>query len=155
VVTVLHLHAGRIAARQPRRRPTTKNQHKLPEPPTAKLLPPPDPRPVVEQPPTDVGPQLRLDLHMHQNTTAIVDSRAVDRGGIMAQLIVRNLNDDLVRRLKERAASHGRSAEEEHRRILRAALRSSDLADHLAAIPEVGDDSDFERQADLPRDVEL
>ena len=73
----------------------------------------------------------------------------------MAQLIVRNLDDDLVRRLKARAASHGRSAEEEHRVILRGALRSHDLADHLAAIPDVGDDSDFERQTELPRDVEL
>jgi antitoxin FitA len=73
----------------------------------------------------------------------------------MAQLIVRNLDDDLVRRLKERAASRGRSAEEEHRAILRAALRSEDLADHLAAIPDVGDDSDFERRAELQRDVEL
>jgi plasmid stability protein len=73
----------------------------------------------------------------------------------MAQLIVRNLDDDLVRRLKERAASHGRSAEEEHRQILRVALRASDLADHLLAIPDVGDDHDFERQGDLPRDVEL
>jgi plasmid stability protein len=73
----------------------------------------------------------------------------------MAQLIVRNLDADLVRRLKERAASHGRSAEEEHRQILRAALRASDLADHLLGIPDVGDDGDFERQGDLPRDVEL
>jgi antitoxin FitA len=73
----------------------------------------------------------------------------------MAQLIVRNLDDDLVRRLRQRAASHGRSAEEEHRVILRAALRSHDLADHLAAIPDVGDDRDFERQTELPRDVEL
>ena len=73
----------------------------------------------------------------------------------MAQLIVRNLDDDLVRRLRQRAASHGRSAEEEHRVILRAALRSHDLADHLVAIPDVGDDRDFERQTELPPDVEL
>jgi antitoxin FitA len=40
----------------------------------------------------------------------------------MAQLIVRNLDDELVVRLKRRAAAHGRSAEAEHREILRQAL---------------------------------
>ena len=40
----------------------------------------------------------------------------------MAQLIVRNLDDELVVRLKRRAAAHGRSAEAEHRKILRQAL---------------------------------
>jgi plasmid stability protein len=37
-------------------------------------------------------------------------------------LIVRNLDDELVRRLKLRAARHGRSAEAEHRAILHDAL---------------------------------
>ena len=36
---------------------------------------------------------------------------------------MRNLDDELVRRLKERARAHGRSAEAEHRRILEEALR--------------------------------
>ncbi len=40
----------------------------------------------------------------------------------MAQLVVRNLDEELVRRLKLRAAEHGRSAEAEHREILRQAL---------------------------------
>ena len=40
----------------------------------------------------------------------------------MAQLIVGNLDDELVARLKLRAAEHGRSAEAEHREILREAL---------------------------------
>jgi plasmid stability protein len=40
----------------------------------------------------------------------------------MAQLVVRNLEDGLVTRLKLRAARHGRSAEAEHREILRQAL---------------------------------
>jgi plasmid stability protein len=39
-------------------------------------------------------------------------------------LHVRNLEDDLVLRLKRRAARHGRSAESEHREILRQALAS-------------------------------
>jgi plasmid stability protein len=41
----------------------------------------------------------------------------------MATLVVRQLDDDLVRRLKERAAAHGSSAEAEHRAILDEVLR--------------------------------
>ena len=40
----------------------------------------------------------------------------------MTQLTVRNLEPQLVRTLKQRAATHGRSAEAEHREILRQAL---------------------------------
>jgi len=36
-------------------------------------------------------------------------------------LHVRNLDDDLIARLKRRAARHGRSTEAEHREILRQA----------------------------------
>ena len=39
-------------------------------------------------------------------------------------LHVRNLDDDLITRLKRRAARHGRSTEAEHREILRQALAS-------------------------------
>ncbi len=77
----------------------------------------------------------------------------------MAQLIVRNLDDDLVDALKARAAAHGRSAEAEHRAILDAALRGPaagrSLWDWLAAMPDLGDDDDFARPRELPRDVEL
>jgi antitoxin FitA len=73
----------------------------------------------------------------------------------MAQLIVRNVDDDLVQRLKERAAKHGRSAEEEHRQLLRAALRSEGLINRLREMPDVGSDDDFERARELPGDVEL
>ena len=45
----------------------------------------------------------------------------------MAQLTVRNVNDQLVRALKRRAAEHGRSAEAEHREILRQALLERDV----------------------------
>jgi antitoxin FitA len=37
-------------------------------------------------------------------------------------LHVRNLDDELIAKLKRRAARHGRSAEAEHREILRQAL---------------------------------
>lgn len=73
----------------------------------------------------------------------------------MAQLIVRNLDDDLVRRLREQAASHGRSAEEEHRQILRAALRAGNLLDRLLDMPELGDDVDFVPVRDQQRDIAL
>ena len=40
----------------------------------------------------------------------------------MAQLLVRNIEDDVKKRLKERAKRHGRSMEEEARDILRNAV---------------------------------
>jgi plasmid stability protein len=40
----------------------------------------------------------------------------------MAQLTVRNVSAQVVRILKQRTAAHGRSAEAEHREILREAL---------------------------------
>lgn len=77
----------------------------------------------------------------------------------MAQLIVRNLDDDLVRALKLRAAQKHRSAEAEHREILREALGSrrsgKTLKDLLLAMPAVGEDSDFARPRDLGRRTKL
>jgi len=77
---------------------------------------------------------------------------------LMAQLIVRNLNDRLVKRLKRRAAEHGVSTEEEHRRILREILEPKErpkpkmsLKDYLMTMPNVGEDSDFE----IPRNDKL
>jgi len=52
----------------------------------------------------------------------------------MARLLVRNVEDKLVRTLKRRAQAAGCSAEEEHRRILREALlRPSPTQPSLAA----------------------
>lgn len=51
----------------------------------------------------------------------------------MATLTVRNLEDDLVRRLRIRAAEHGRSPEAEHREILRQALLGEGRMDRQAA----------------------
>ena len=64
----------------------------------------------------------------------------------MAQLIVRDLSEALVKALKQRAAKRNRSAEQEHREILQSVLRGPKrrrLVDVLAAIPTVGEDSDF------------
>jgi hypothetical protein len=79
----------------------------------------------------------------------------IAHGCSVAQLLVRNLEEDLVRDLKRRAGEHGVSVEEEHRRILRAALRgetSGKLKSFwqvLGEMPEVGDDSLFERERGL------
>ena len=74
----------------------------------------------------------------------------------MKQLIVRNLDDATVRALKRRAARNGRSAEAEHRAILREALRGEAAAASfkrfLASMPDVGRDEDFAFDRDLPRD---
>jgi plasmid stability protein len=67
----------------------------------------------------------------------------------VAQLIVRDLSEDLVKALKLRAAKRNRSTEQEHREILQSVLRSPKrrhLADVLAAIPNVGEQSDFGRE---------
>ena len=67
----------------------------------------------------------------------------------MAQLVVRNLPDDLVKALKQRAAKHNRSAEQEHREILKSVLRRPrrlTLAEVLLTMPNVGKDEDFTRQ---------
>lgn len=45
---------------------------------------------------------------------------------MMATLTVRNLDDDVVKRLRIRAAEHGRSAEAEHREILRVSLAGNE-----------------------------
>lgn len=78
----------------------------------------------------------------------------------MAQLLVRNLDDDVVRALKERAAKNGRSAEAEHRAILRQVLfgdtaPKKSWKDLLLEAPDVGDDADFERIRGFPRDIDL
>jgi plasmid stability protein len=77
----------------------------------------------------------------------------------MGQLIVRNLDDDLIRALKLRAARKRRSAEAEHREILRDALaarrRTKTLKDLLLDMPNVGHDSDFARPRDLGRKTKL
>ena len=77
---------------------------------------------------------------------------------MVRQLIVRNLDDALVRALKLRAARHGRSMEAEHREILRAGLASemqrASFKDWLGSMPDIGGDDDFLARRDYPRDVD-
>lgn len=74
----------------------------------------------------------------------------------MAQLVVRQLDEELVHALKQRAARTGRSAEAEHREILREALASElrrrSFKRFLLEIPAVGEDADFVVARDLPRE---
>ena len=75
----------------------------------------------------------------------------------MANLVVRNIDEEVVKALKARAGKHGVSAEAEHRRILESVLvrpKKKSFAEVLASIPNVGADQDFERvQDDRTKDV--
>ena len=80
----------------------------------------------------------------------------------MAQLIVRNIEKEVVLKLKQRAAKEGVSMEEELRRILRQSVGRKptklkmSLLDYLCTMPNVGKDEDFKRsRADKPREVDL
>ena len=71
------------------------------------------------------------------------------------QLIVRDVPSEVVAALKRRALRHGRSAEAEHRLILRESLesemRAASFKSALASMPDVGRDEDFAIDRDLPR----
>jgi antitoxin FitA len=74
----------------------------------------------------------------------------------MAQLVVRNIDEAIVRALKRRAAARGVSAEAEHRTILREALLSkqrkgASFKSALASLPDVGNDDDFSFERDVDR----
>ncbi len=75
----------------------------------------------------------------------------------MSQLIVRNLDPAVVRALRMRAAEHGRSAEAEHREILRQALGldagAAAFKTLLGAMPDVIRDDELLPVRDLPRDI--
>jgi antitoxin FitA len=73
-----------------------------------------------------------------------IDSEVVD---MATNLIVRNIDEGVAVALKQRAAAHGRSAEAEHREILRAVLtqpQRRSFADVLSSMPNVGLDTDFD-----------
>lgn len=79
----------------------------------------------------------------------------------MAQLVVRKIEESVVARLRRRAARHGVSVEEEHRRILRTALsadggnRMLTLKEYLMEMPSGGDDAAFDRPSATLRRVRL
>ena len=77
----------------------------------------------------------------------------------MAQLLVRNVPEPVLKALRQRAAARGRSAEAEHRAILEAALLGEPapgaFKDYLKSMPAGGRDSDFRRSRDRGRRVRL
>ncbi len=71
-------------------------------------------------------------------------------------LVVRNVDEELVRTLKQVAAAHGRSAEAEHREILRNVLQRPprrSVAEILSSMPNVGEDTDFDFRNKAPERV--
>jgi antitoxin FitA len=75
--------------------------------------------------------------------------------GSVGQLTVRKVDDEVIRRLKIRAARHGRSAEAEHREILKQALLAEVTTEDFWTLakrlreetgPMPGDSADIIRQ---------
>ena len=82
---------------------------------------------------------------------AIIDINEIPEV-LMADLLVRGVDETVVRALKERAGANGRSAEAEHREILSAALarpKRRSLGELLTSMPDVGHDDDFERHTSV------
>ena len=71
----------------------------------------------------------------------------------MAQLLVRDVPQDVVEALKRRAAEHGRSAEAEHRIILEETLRAgrSGFWERAAKLREENADRIFTDSTELIR----
>ena len=80
---------------------------------------------------------------------------------VMAQLIVRNLEEEVVRLLRLRAGQEGVSVEEAHRRLLRNVLigksaeTPSSFKDYLLGMPDTGCDTVFQRSKEVPRTVDF
>jgi plasmid stability protein len=77
----------------------------------------------------------------------------------MPQILIRKLEDEIVRKLRAKAAVDGVSAEEAARRILRTSLLGetpkASLIDFLRTMPEADDDALFDRPKSKARKVEL
>jgi plasmid stability protein len=77
----------------------------------------------------------------------------------MPQILIRRLDQHVVRHLRAKAAADGISAEEEARRILRRSLvgelPTMSLIDFLRTMPDAGDDRIFRRPKRKPRKVNV
>ena len=82
----------------------------------------------------------------------------------MSQLLVRNIPESLVKKLKRRAIEHGVSTEEEHRQILKAALsqptpakKKRTLLDAFIELGKIAPDFEFvrERKTEPRRKIEF
>jgi plasmid stability protein len=78
----------------------------------------------------------------------------------MPQLLVRNIEASVLKKLRSRAAAQGVSVEEAHRRLLRSALTGNGTApqanfiEYLRSIPQ-GKGIEFPRAKDMPRPIAL
>ncbi len=74
----------------------------------------------------------------------------------MPQLLVRDIEPAVVKKLRGRAAAQGVSVEEAHRRLLRSALAGKapdpgrNFVEYLRGIPQ-GEPVEFPRASDRPR----
>ena len=77
----------------------------------------------------------------------------------MPQILIRRLDQHIIRKLRAKAAADGVSAEEEARQILRRSLVGEapgmSLIDFIRTMPEVGDGRIFRRPKRKPRKVKL
>jgi plasmid stability protein len=78
----------------------------------------------------------------------------------MPQLIVRQIEEKVVKKLKLQAGAHGVSMEEEHRRILRESLlgkaaKRTSFKEYLRQMPDAGPDDLLKRNRDFGREVDL
>jgi antitoxin FitA len=77
----------------------------------------------------------------------------------MAQLLVRDLEEEVVQALRQKAVKEGTSVEEAHRRLLRSVLLSQKTAktfkEALLEMPDDGDDTTFKRARRKSRNVVL
>jgi len=77
----------------------------------------------------------------------------------MPQILIRKLEEAVIRKLRARAAAEGISAEEKARRILRKSLLTGapalPLLEFLRTMPEMDEDSIFERPKAKQRKVQL
>lgn len=78
----------------------------------------------------------------------------------MAQLLVRDIEASIVKRLRARAAAEGVSVEEAHRRLLRSTLlgdvpdAKGSFVEYLRSMP-TAEEVEIARAPDLPREVVL
>jgi plasmid stability protein len=78
----------------------------------------------------------------------------------MPQLIVSQIEEKVVKKLKQQGGAHGVSMEEEHRRILRESLpgrtrKRISMKRYLYQTPDLGPDDLLERNRLLGREVDL
>ena len=103
--------------------------------------------------------QRDIDMIVNERYAVIAAVASIMELTFMASLTVRNLDAALVRRLRIQAAENDRSAEAEHREILRQALlpeeKRKPLKELLLEMPAGGEDADFARSPDRGRDVDL